>query len=182
MKCYLKTERLLLRGWKQEDRPEFVRMNRDLRVMEYFLKPLTVSESDDLFRRIQEEFVVYGFGLFAVEKADTHKFIGWVGLHHFDFDVDFAPGIEIGWRLLPEAWGKGYAPEAAAACMEFAFQRLHLEEVYSFTALSNERSQRVMQKIGMERLKEFGHPCVDSDHPLYRHVVYVMRSGEKQCW
>lgn len=150
VKCYLKTERLLLRGWKEEDRPEFVRMNRDPQVMEYFLKPLAASESDDLFRRIQEEFAVYGFGLFAVEKADTHEFIGWVGLHHFDFDVYFAPGIEIGWRLLPEAWGKGYALEMAAACLEFAFQQLHLGKVYSFTALCNKRSQRVMRKIGME--------------------------------
>lgn len=99
-------------------------------------------------------------------------FMGYTGLHQITFDVDFAPGIEIGWRLAHEYWGRGYAPEAATACLEYARKSLDIKELFSFTSLPNQRSERVMQKIGMERVREFGHPLVPAEHPLHRHVLY----------
>ena len=93
-------------------------------------------------------------------------------MHGVTFDVDFAPAIEIGWRLIPEVWNKGYATEAALACLEYAKTVLKLKELYSFTSLPNKRSERVMQKIGMVKTKEFDHPLVESGHPLLRHVLY----------
>ena len=93
-------------------------------------------------------------------------------LHQITFDVDFAPGIEIGWRLAHEYWGRGYAPEAATACLEYARESLDIKELFSFTSLPNQRSERVMQKIGMERVREFGHPLVPAEYPLHRHVLY----------
>lgn len=110
-----------------------------------------------------------------MQRKAEGDFIGFVGLHRFAFDVDFAPGIEIGWRLAPEVWGRGYAPEAATACLGYAGNVLGLETVYSFTSLPNLRSQRVMRKIGMERVGEFDHPLVPGDHPLRRHVLYAKR-------
>ena len=82
----------------------------------------------------------------------------YTGLHQITFDVDFAPGIEIGWRLAHEYWGHGYAPEAATACLEYTRKQPDITELYSFTSLPNLRSERVMQKIGMTRMKEFDHP------------------------
>ena len=72
--------------------------------------------------------------------------MGYTGLHQITFDVDFAPGIEIGWRLAHEYWGRGYAPEAATACLEYARKSLDIKELFSFTSLPNQRSERVMQK------------------------------------
>lgn len=172
MKQYIETPRLILRGWKEEDLPEFTRLNADERVMEYFLKKLSHQETIAFYNRIQDEFKTCGFGLYAVEEKVTHSFLGYVGLHQVAFDVDFAPAVEIGWRLLPEYWNEGYATEAAAACLEYAKNELKMIGIISFTSLSNKRSERVMQKIGMVRVKEFNHPLVDSDHPLYRHVLY----------
>lgn len=172
MTFHIETPRLILRDWKEEDIQPFARMNADGRVMEYFLKTLTDEESLSLYDRIREEFTACGFGLYAVECKENRHFIGFTGLHHFDFDVDFAPSIEIGWRLAPEAWGKGYATEAASACLEYARDILKLKEIYSFTSLPNKRSERVMQKIGMKKVKEFNHPLVDPSHPLYKHVLY----------
>lgn len=143
--------------------------------MEFFLNPLTPEQSRELYDRIRAEFAECGFGLYAVQRKAEGDFIGGVGLHRVEFDVDFAPGIEIAWRLTPEVWGQGYAPEAAAACLEYAGNVLGLETVYSFTSLPNERSQRVMRKIGMERVGEFDHPLVPGDHPLLRHVLYAKR-------
>ena len=89
------------------------------------------------------------------------------------FDVDFAPGIEILWRLRQEYWGRGYATEAAKSCLAYAKENLPFSMVRAFTALTNKRSQRVMQKIGMEFEKEiFMHPAVPDGHLLKEHVLY----------
>lgn len=172
MKQYIETPRLILREWKNEDIKPFARLNSDDRVMEFFLNKLTYEESFAFYQRIKEEFAAYGYGLYAVECKSDRKFLGYVGFHNITFEVDFAPGVEIGWRLAAAAWGKGYATEAASACLEYAGAVLGLKEIYSFTSLPNQRSQRVMQKIGMKLVKEFGHPLVDPKHPLYKHVLY----------
>lgn len=172
MKRYIETPRLVLRDWQEGDIEPFARINSDEQVMEYFLKKLDDEETRAFYRRITEEFADYGYGLYAVEDKSNRDFIGYVGFHHIGFDVDFAPGLEIGWRLRVESWGKGLATEAAMACLEYGREVLGLEEVYSFTSLLNKRSERVMQKIGMLRIGEFGHPLVDPAHALYQHVLY----------
>lgn len=174
---YIETQRLILRDWTEKDLPAFVRMNRDPAVMEYFLKPLTEEESNNFFHRIREELQEYRYGLFAVEVKADGEFIGYTGLHHAGFDTDFCPCLEIGWRLRAEAWGKGYATEGAQACLDYAFDTLHLPEIYSFTSMPNKRSERVMQKIGMQKVKEFDHPLVPAGHPLLRHVLYRIQAG-----
>ena len=68
--------------------------------------------------------------------------MGYTGLHQITFDVDFAPGIEIGWRLAHEYWGQGYAPEAANACLEYTRNKTDIKELFSFTSLLNQRSER----------------------------------------
>lgn len=172
MKQYIETSRLILRDWQEADIPHLTRMNSDDKVMEYFLKTLSYEETTALYHQIQEEFVKYGFGAYAVEEKDTGTFVGFVGLHNVTFDVDFTPAIEILWRLLPEFWGRGYATEAAIACLIYAKEELKLNEVVSFTSLLNKRSEQVMRKIGMTRIKEFNHPLAEPSHPLYRHVLY----------
>lgn len=172
MKQYIETPRLILRDWKEEDVELFARINSDEQVMEYFLKRLDEKETLAFYRHIVDEFADCGFGLYAVEDKVDGTFIGYVGFHHFNFDADFAPGLEIGWRLRKESWGKGLATEAALACLEYGRDILGLQEVYSFTSLPNKRSERVMQKIGMSFVREFGHPLVDPAHALYKHVLY----------
>lgn len=169
---YIETSHLLLRSWKEEDILPFARMNNDKIVMEFFLNTLTEEETIAFYHRIQKEFEEYGYGLYAVESKETHAFIGFTGFHNIAFEVDFAPGVEIGWRLCKEAWGKGYATEAASACLEYAKRNLKFETIYSFTSVPNKRSERVMQKIGMHLEKEFDHPSVEEGHWLRRHLLY----------
>jgi len=169
---YIETPRLLLRDWKEEDILPFAKMNSDPHVMRYFLKPLTEKESFDFYTRIRNEISQYGYGLYAVEKKEDGVFIGYTGFYRFTFDMDFAPGIEVGWRLRYEDWNKGYATEGAKACLVYAKEHLSLPFIWSFTSLPNKRSERVMQKIGMEKVKEFSHPIVPDNHPLKEHVLY----------
>ena len=108
-----------------------------------------------------------------------HKFIGYTGLHKADFPANFTPCIEIGWRLIKDVWNQGYATEAAKACLQYGFINLNIKEIYSFTAAINKRSERVMQKIGLQKIGEFDHPNIISENRLCRHVLYKSSFSEK---
>lgn len=168
------TPRLCLRPWVDDDLAAFAAINADPRVMEHFPKPLTPSESDAMAGRIREKLDRHGYGLWAVEVVGVARFIGFVGLSEPTFQAHFTPCVEIGWRLAYEHWGHGYATEAARAVLEFAFGELLLDELVSFTTIGNQRSRRVMERIGMTHraADDFDHPNIAEGSPHRRHVLY----------
>lgn len=174
----LRTDRLLLRGWRDSDLAPFAAMNADPEVMEHFPATLTRAESDVMVSRIAESFATKGYGLWAVEVRGGPAFVGYVGLWEPRFEAHFTPAVEVGWRLARAAWGHGYATEGAEAALAFAFDTLGLAEVVSFTATPNVRSMAVMERIGMTRdpAEDFDHPLVAEDSPLHRHVLYRIQS------
>jgi RimJ/RimL family protein N-acetyltransferase len=177
----LRTARLLLRGWRDEDLPAFAALNADPRVMEFLPRPLDRGESDARAVRIRDHFAQHGFGLWAVEVPGIEPFIGFVGLSVPTFEAHFTPCVEVGWRLAWPFWGHGYATEAARAALNFGFQNLVLNKIVSFTVPANLRSRRVMERIGMTHVPgdEFDHPLLRADHPLRRHVLYrISRATE----
>ena len=169
---YNETGRLILRGWKDTDRETFARMNSNNNVMRYFPACLTDLESDAFVDRIVAELQETGHGLFAVELKESGEFIGYVGFHRFRFDAPFSPGWEIGWRLSDRHWGKGYATEAASACIDMARKTQLTDRLYSFTAVENTRSENVMKRIGMNLAGTFGHPALPDGHWLKEHILY----------
>jgi len=168
----IETKRLGLRRWQESDSSPFYKLNQDQRVMEFFPKTLTKEESDSMIIRIEENISKNGFGFYAVELLENTQFIGFIGLSIPSFEAEFTPCVEIGWRLDFEFWGHGYATEGATACLDYAFNKLDLSEIVSFTTVTNKRSQTVMQKIGMKKAGEFKHPKLDVGHPLCEHVLY----------
>ncbi len=176
---FVRTDRLLLRTWRQEDLEPFAALNADPEVMECLPKLLDRQESDDLAARLRDQFETRGYGRWAVEVPGVAPFIGFVGLACVDFPAPFTPCVEIGWRLAREHWGKGYASEAARASIRFGFEKLGLEEIVSFTVPHNVRSRAVMERIGMTRSPEedFDHPVLPAGHKLRRHVLYRIRCG-----
>ena len=172
----IRTERLLLREWRDEDREPFAAINADPVVMEHFPRTQTREESDLGVDGILAHFDRHGFGLWAVEVSGVSPFIGFVGLSVPGFEAHFTPAVEVGWRLAPSAWGNGYATEGALASLRFGFDVVGLEEIVSFTTTTNERSQRVMQRIGMTRdpADDWDNPRVP-EGPLRRHVLYRIR-------
>lgn len=141
--------------------------------MKFFPALLTDEETENFYNRIQDEISRNGIGFFAVELKTTGEFIGYVGLHEIGFESDFTPGIEIGWRLAADFHRQGYATEAAEEVLKIA--KSHgVARLYSFTAVINKPSERVMQKIGMAKIGEFNHPKLPDSSPLCRHVLYCI--------
>lgn len=173
----LRTERLLLRQWKPQDRDPFAAMCADPSVMRYFPSTLTREDSDALVDRIEETFARRGFGLWAVEISGVAPFAGFIGLTEPRFEAHFTPCVEIGWRLAAEFWNRGYATEGAKAALAFGWDVLRLDEIVAMAVPSNHRSLRVMEKLGMARhpADDFDHPRLGSGHPLRRHVLYRIR-------
>lgn len=172
---YFETERLIFRDWKEDDLKEFRIMNKDERVMKYFAKSLTEQETDAFYSIIQDEFRHHGYGLYAVETKHNSEFIGFIGFHYADFNAEFTPCIEIGWRLKYDAWGFGYATEGAKACLKYGAETLNFDNVYSFTSKNNHQSEGVMKKIGMVKIDEFDHPNIIEGSSLREHVLYAVR-------
>lgn len=170
----LRTDRLILRRWRDSDRGPFAALNADPEVMEHFPAPLSRAESDAMVDVIEARFDELGYGLWAAELAETGEFIGFTGLSVPRFTAHFTPAVEIGWRLARSAWGYGYASEAATRAIEFGFGDLGLAEIVSFTAVGNVRSRAVMTRIGMthDPADDFDHPSVPDGSPLKRHVLY----------
>ncbi|MEG1609861.1 MAG: GNAT family N-acetyltransferase, partial [Bilophila sp.] len=151
--------RLRLRGWREGDRAVLRRLNSDPRVMRFFPALLTAEESDGFWLRMRAHQHRHGYSLWAVEEKQG-AFVGLVGLAQVGDAMPCAPAVEIGWRLLPEYWGKGYATEAAQQALAFGFQVCGLREIVAFTAALNLPSRKVMERLSMHHdlADDFDHP------------------------
>ena len=185
----LRTPRLLLRPWRDEDADSFAAMFDDPAVMEFLLPARGQMSAfadadraaiDAIVGRVRAHFDRHGFGWWAAELQETGAFIGFIGLVHIPFEAHFTPAVEVGWRLASTYWGQGYATEGARAALEAGFTQFGLDEIVSLTVPANQRSWRVMQRIGMTRdpADDFDHPRVPDGSPMKRHVLY--RIGREQ--
>jgi RimJ/RimL family protein N-acetyltransferase len=172
------TERLRLRQWRDADLDPFAALSADPEVMRHFPAVMTRAQSDEFAAGVRAKIARDGWGLWAVEVAAGPSFIGFVGLNRPRFEAHFTPAVEVGWRLARQYWGNGYATEAAAAALSFGFKQLELEEIVSFTVPVNERSTRVMRRLGMsyDQADDFDHPNVAG--PLRHHVLYRISKDE----
>ncbi len=177
----LETDRLLLRRWTPVDAEVFATMNADPEVMRHIGEPLTREQSDAFLGRIQRQFDEAGFGLWAVEVRETGALAGFTGLAILGHSAPTTDAVEVGWRLGREAWGHGYATEAATAALEVAFGALDLDEVVSITTRDNRRSMAVMQRLGMQRAPEldFEREQRPPGDPLRHAVVHRLR---RESW
>lgn len=146
--------------------------------MEHFPQLYSRERSDAWVDQIQEHWRQRGYGLWAVERVDTNCFIGFVGLCSATFEASFTPCVEVGWRLAADQWGQGRASEGASVALEFGFTTLGLAEIVSFTAQTNVRSWRLMERLGMIRdlTADFEHPHVPMGRPCRPHVLYRISS------
>ncbi|MGL4198600.1 MAG: GNAT family N-acetyltransferase [Allorhizobium sp.] len=171
-----RTERLVLRNWREEDRNLFREINRDQKVMEFFPFRRSHAECDLLFDRNRTVIAETGLGFYALADRGTNVAMGFCGLAPVDLPGVLPDGsIEIGWRLATRFWGKGHVTEAARQLITHARETLEQSEIYAFAVHDNRRSIAVMQRLGMVHLdgRDFDHPKVPDTHPqLKRHVLY----------
>ncbi|MER8949847.1 GNAT family N-acetyltransferase [Mesorhizobium sp. M0809] len=170
----LRTKRLLLRKWKDEDVQPFARMNDDPRVVRYLARIADRSAIEAWIKAQHEHFKKYGYGLWVLERSDVAGFLGFCGLVNIPYRAHFTPAVEIAWRLHPDCWGRGYATEAALAALAFGFQYLKLNQIVANAAVDNAASRRVMERIGMSfnPKDDFDHPLKAAHDPLRHQVLY----------
>lgn len=173
----LETKRLILRPFKKTDFEAFAEINANPQVMRYFPKPYTPEQTAKMMEIWAQKQSRYGYAFSAAEEKETGVLLGMVGLSRLEEGIPLAPCTEIGWRLAPTAWGKGYASEAAAAWLNHGLETLGLSEILSFAPKLNIPSQKVMGRIGMNRAAhlDFDHPAIPNDSPLRPMAVYSTR-------
>lgn len=170
-KTYIfRSDRLGFRNWNESDLPHFAELNSDTEVMEYFPNLLSFHETKEFIDRLQNHYTKYGFNYFATEIIETGELIGFIGLAYQDYPSRFTPAVDVGWRLKRSAWGNGFASEGAKRCLEFGFEELKLEKLISTCTERNKRSERVMNKIGMNKIGFFKHPKL-RDQPNYENCI-----------
>jgi len=163
--------RVQLRAWRDSDLDAFAALNADPEVMEFLPAALDCAQTAAMMARMQARLAEAGWGHWCLDVDG--RCAGFIGLSAPGFEAHFTPCIEIGWRLARWAWGHGLASEGARLALDHGFGALALPQIVSFTTAANERSRRVMERLGMQRnpADDFDHPRL-TGHPLRRHVLY----------
>ncbi|MFC9670673.1 GNAT family N-acetyltransferase [Streptomyces sp. NPDC056949] len=156
----LKTPRLLLRRWREEDVVPLSAVNADPEVMRWIGDSSVRDEQQTCggIEAAEREWESQGFGLFAVEVRATGELAGFTGLSIPGFLPEVLPSVEIGWRLGRAHWGKGLATEAATAVVRFGIEERGLERIVSIAQVGNHASERIMVKLGMQPFRETVDP------------------------
>jgi RimJ/RimL family protein N-acetyltransferase len=142
----LETDRLLMRGWREDDFEPYAALMADPEVARYLEgRPYDRWESWRSMALHVGHWVLRGHGFWVVELRDTGEFVGRVGL----WRPEGWPGLEVGWTLARAHWGSGYATEAGAAALWHAFQSMCAERVLSIIHPENEPSKRVAERLGL---------------------------------
>jgi RimJ/RimL family protein N-acetyltransferase len=150
----LKTERLYLRNFEQNDLVLFASLMADPEVMRFSLSgPLSHERAKEIFQnRILGHYQKYGYGLLAIFLKESHEFIGGIGL--MTHTIDGIEEIELAYRLFPKYWNQGFATEAATAVCEYAFRTMNIKRLISIIDPKNHKSLKVAKRVGMHFWKD----------------------------
>ena len=165
----IRTERLVMRGWRDEDFEAYTRIAQDPLVAESLGKP-DPPKPAEVWRDmafLAGHWQLKGFGHWVLEEAETGSMVGHCGLLR---PPDW-PDLEVGWTVGRDHWGKGYAPEAGRAACGWAHDELGARHIVSLIDPSNKRSQRVAEKLGEAvegrfQLRQFNLLVYGIDLPL----------------
>ncbi len=173
----VKTARLVLRDWREDDRAEFAAMSADSQVMAHLDGPVERSASDAIIDRLMAEASSQGCTFWAIERNEDAALLGFCGLRRGGHAGTPVPDeLEIGWRLRRDAWGQGFAREAAEASIRWGWANRPDRRIAAWTVPANVASWKLMERLGMRHQPEldFDHPRFAPGHPLCRHLVYTI--------
>lgn len=171
----LETERLILRDWRGDDWPEFFRHTNTPAVMRWLGGVMDADGMAAQRSRVEACRAANGFCFWVVERKGDGALLGFCGLKRADAPGSTIAGChEIGWRLREEAWGQGYAREAAAAALDAAFDRFGAEEVFAITVAENTASWGLMERLGMRRRPELDYPDPRYAPPWRDAIIYSL--------
>ena len=166
----LETENLILRPFKDEDVDDYFGVLDSPEVRRWLHIPESLDRSDawQQMAWFLGQWELRGTGHWALEEKDSGQFVGRAGLHRPERH-DW-PGVEVGWVLHPDYWGKGYATEAGAAAVRYGFEEFQVDKLFSCILPENHRSQAVAKRLGFEFLEE----RVLAFFPKLPHGIWVL--------
>jgi RimJ/RimL family protein N-acetyltransferase len=174
----IETERLRLRNWREGDAEEFIRTTNTDAVMRWLGGVRTREQARETVARLTQWQEERGFTFWVVERKEDGALLGFCGLKIADDPGSPPEGqLEVGWRLREDAWGQGYAKEAAAASLDFAFEELGAQRVVALTVEGNRPSWGLMLRLGMERRAE-----LDYRGPDWAVGIVIVYSIERETW
>lgn len=157
----LETERLILRNFEAYDADRMFLLDSNPDVMKYIgMPPLNdKKDSEKIIQMIQQQYIDNGVGRLAVIEKESGLLIGWSGLKLLTDPINGHQNIyDLGYRFLPEFWGKGYALESAKASLDFGFNDLKTDVIYAHAHSENNGSNHILKKLGFEKTGEFVEP------------------------
>jgi len=157
----IETQRLTLRPLEETDAERMFLLDSSPEVMKYIGVPVLteVSETIDVIRFIRNQYTENGTGRLAVIEKESGLLIGWSGLKLLTEPINgYSNVLDLGYRFLPETWGKGYAVEAAKASLDLGFNEMNAEVIYAHAHSGNEASNHILRKLGFEKTGEFIEP------------------------
>lgn len=158
MKIFAETERLILREIVEEDEDGMFRLDSNPEVHRYLgNKPVKdTSQIRDVIKFIRQQYIDYGIGRWAVVEKESGNFVGWAGMKFITQETNgFDNFHDIGYRLIQDYWGKGYATESAKAALKYAFSEMNLTDIYGMTHVENQGSINVLSKLGLRIVNTF---------------------------
>jgi RimJ/RimL family protein N-acetyltransferase len=176
----IETARLALRTWDAADLPEFIHATNTEAVMAHLGGVASTDVFQALFERVSLSQHQNGFCFWLVERKSDRTLLGLCGFKRAAVDP-VRGAMEIGWRLRQDAWGQGYAREAASACLDWAWRNVEDDRIVAITVEANHASRNLMERLGMRRNRtlDFDHPNYAPDDPLRPHITYEMeRPGD----
>lgn len=170
----LETQRLVLRDWRGEDDwAEFFRVTNTPAVMRWLGGVLDAEGEARQRARVEACHAANGFCFWALERKADDALLGFCGLKRADAPGSTVTGaVEIGWRLRQDAWGNGYAKEAALAALDAAFTRFGAAEVVALTVIDNSASWGLMERLAMRRREELDYEDTRYPPPWRQSIVY----------
>jgi RimJ/RimL family protein N-acetyltransferase len=173
------TERLRLRTWDRDDRDEFIRHTNTESVMRWLGGVWPRERHDTAFDRLESYQREHGHTFWIVERKSDGALLGFCGLKRVNTEGAPFPGdVEVGWRLREDAWGQGYAKEAALASLDLAFDRFKAPHVVAITVKQNEASQGLMKRLNMVRRADLDFPSADVPPELNPVITYRMDADD----
>ncbi|OBV10739.1 GNAT family N-acetyltransferase [Erythrobacter dokdonensis] len=172
------TDRLALRDWREEDWPEFWRVTNTPAVMRWLGGVADEAARAAARARLESYRHDHGHTFWVVERREDGVLLGFCGLKRSNQAGGPQGMMEVGWRLREDAWGQGYAKEAATAALALAFDRFGADEVIALTVQGNTGSWGLMLRLGMERREDLDFDSADFDSENPRIIAYAMAREE----
>jgi [ribosomal protein S5]-alanine N-acetyltransferase len=159
MKFHLETERLILREFRESDVDGIFELDSNPNVHRYLgNKPIsTKEEAEKIVAGVLKQYTERGIGRWIMTDKETGEFLGWSGLRlNTEYNMNgFTRYYDIGYRILEQFWGKGYATESGKAAVNYGFEVMNLAAIYATTDIGNGASHKALLKIGLSYVEDF---------------------------